>query len=115
MCVCAKSLQSCLTVCDPMDCSPPGSSVHEIDSPDKNIGVGCHALLQGIFLTEGSNPYLLCLLHWQADSLPIAPPGKPPKPEWSGVKRMGGGKLEATSIHNSFEKIFCKGEQEMRH
>jgi len=29
--------------------------------------VGCHALLQGIFLTQESNPHLLCLLHWQAD------------------------------------------------
>ena len=39
-----------LTLCDPMDCSLPGSSVHG-DSPDKNTGVGCHALLQGIFPT----------------------------------------------------------------
>ena len=44
--VCAKSLRSCPTLCDPMDCSPPGSSVHG-DSPGKNTGVGCHALLQG--------------------------------------------------------------------
>ena len=36
--------QLCLTLCDPMDCGPPGSSVHG-DSPGKNIGVGCHALL----------------------------------------------------------------------
>ena len=40
------------------------------DFPGKNTGVGCHFLLQGIFLIQGSNPYLLCLLHWQADSLP---------------------------------------------
>ena len=33
------------------------------DSPSKNAGVGFHALLQGIFLTQGSNPHLLCLLH----------------------------------------------------
>ena len=46
------------TLCDPMDYSPPGSSVHG-DSPDKNTRVGCHALLQGIFLTQGSNPGLL--------------------------------------------------------
>jgi len=39
--------------------------------------VGCHALLQGIFLTQGSNPSLLCLLHSQAGSLPLAPSGKP--------------------------------------
>ena len=136
--------QSGLTLCDPMDCNPPGSSVHW-DFPGKNTGVGCHFLLQGIFSTEGSNlslgkwvlyqlnyqgsleiiinefkkyehlhaqswshvqlfmtldtvacqaplsmgfsrqwvaisssrelnPRLLYLLHWQADSLPLAPP-----------------------------------------
>ena len=42
------------TLCDPMHCSPPGSSVHE-DSPGKNTGVGCCALQQGIFPTQGSN------------------------------------------------------------
>ena len=35
-------VQLCLTLCDPMDCTPPGSSVHR-DSPSKNTGVGCHA------------------------------------------------------------------------
>ena len=39
--------------------------------------VGCHALLQGIFPTQGSNPSLFCLLHWQEGSLPLVPPGKP--------------------------------------
>ena len=38
--------------------------------------MGCHVLLQGIFPTQGSNPRLLCLLHWQPGSLPLAPPGK---------------------------------------
>ena len=65
-----------LTLCHPTDYSPPGSSVHG-DSPGKNTGVGCHALLQGIVPTQGSNPHLLCLLHQQADSLPTGPPGKP--------------------------------------
>ena len=37
----------------------------------------CHALLQGIFSTQGLNLCLLCLLHWQLDSLPLVPPGKP--------------------------------------
>ena len=46
--------QSCLTLCDPMDCSLPGSSVHGI-FPGKNIGVGCHFLLQEIFPTQGLN------------------------------------------------------------
>ena len=49
--------QLCPTLCDPMDCSPPGSSVHR-DSPGKNTGMGCRALLWGIFPTEGSNPGL---------------------------------------------------------
>ena len=52
-CIHAKSLQLCQTLCDPMDCNLPCFSVHG-DSPGKNIGVGCHALLQGIFLTQGS-------------------------------------------------------------
>ena len=39
--------------------------------------IGCHALLQRIFPTQGSNPYLLCLLCWQKGSLPLAPRGKP--------------------------------------
>ena len=45
------------------------------DSPGKNPGVGCHALLQGIFLIQGLNLRLLCLLHSQEGSLPLAPPG----------------------------------------
>ena len=49
--------QFCLTLSDPMDCSLPGSSVHR-DSPGKDSGVGCPALLQRIFLTQGSNPGL---------------------------------------------------------
>ena len=71
---CTKSLQSCPTLCNPMDC-PPGFCPW--DSPGKNTGVGCPALLQGIFLTQGPNPHLLHLLHWQVSSLPLAPPGKP--------------------------------------
>ena len=47
----------CPTLCDPMDCSPPGSLVHG-DSPGKNTGTGFHALLQGLFPTQGSNPGL---------------------------------------------------------
>ena len=46
------------------------------DSLGKNTGVGCHYLLQGVFLTQGPNLRLLHLLHWQEDSLPLAPPGK---------------------------------------
>ena len=67
--------QPCLTLFDPMGCSPPGSSVPGM-VPGKNTGVGCHAL-QVILLIQGSNPHLLWLLHWQADSLPLSHPGSP--------------------------------------
>ena len=50
--------QSCLTLYDPMDSSPPGSFVHG-DSPGKNTGVGCHFLLQGIFPNPGIEPVSL--------------------------------------------------------
>ena len=49
--------QPCLTLCNPMDCSPLGSSVHG-NSPGKNPGVACHALLQGIFPIQGLIPGL---------------------------------------------------------
>ena len=69
----AESLQSCAILCDPMDCSLSGSSVHG-DSPGKNTGVGCYVLLQGIFLTQGLNS---CLLRWQVDSLLLSHLGSP--------------------------------------
>ena len=49
--------QSFPTLCDSIDCSPPGSSAQR-DSPGKNTGVGCHALFQQIFPTQRSNPSL---------------------------------------------------------
>ena len=74
--------QSCLTLCNTIDYSPPVSSIHGIFFLRKNTRVGCYFLLQGIFLTQGWNtpppyPRLLNPLHWQTDSLPLAPPGKP--------------------------------------
>ena len=56
-CECPKFLQLCLTLCDPMAYSPPSSSVH--GSLRKNTRVGCHALLQRILPTQGSNLHLL--------------------------------------------------------
>ena len=57
-----------------MDWSPPGSSVHR-DSPGKNTGVSCHALLQGIFPTQGANlkPYTSCIGR-QVSSSQLVPP-----------------------------------------
>ena len=67
MCLHAKSLQSCLTLCNPFPW----------DSPGKDTGVGGHALLQRIFLIQGSNLCLLSLLHWQGFSFPPVPRGTP--------------------------------------
>ena len=69
-----KSLQSCPILCNPTDCSPQAPP--SIGFSSKNTGVGCHVLLQEIFPTQGSNQHLLHLLHWQAGSLSLAPPGK---------------------------------------
>ena len=55
---------------------PPARHLCPWDSPGKNTGVGCHALLQRIFPTQESNPHILSLLRWQAGSLPLVPPGK---------------------------------------
>ena len=61
------------------------------DSPGKNTGVGCHFLLQGIFLTQGLNLNLLHLLHWQVGSLPLAPPYRYVTIEEGREGRMQGG------------------------
>ena len=72
----AKLLQTCPTLGDPIDCSPPGSSVHGILQA-RILVWAAMPFSRGIFQTQGSNPYLLCLLHWQVGSLLPAPPGKP--------------------------------------
>ena len=65
MCVCVQLLSG-LTLCDPKDCSPCQSPRSIGFFQGKNTGVSCHFLLQGIFLTQGSN---LHLLHGQVNSL----------------------------------------------
>ena len=64
----------CLTLCDPMDYSPPGSSVHGIFQTRISEWVAI-SFSRGIFPTQESNPRLLYLLHWQADSLSAEPLG----------------------------------------
>ena len=64
----AKSLQSCPTLCDPVDCQ--GSC--PCDFPGKNTGVGCHTLLQGIFPTQGSNQSSPASPASKIDSLPLS-------------------------------------------
>ena len=69
-CACSVA-KSCLTLCDPRGCSL-ARLLCLWDFPGKNTGVGCYFPLQGIFLTQGWNPHLLCLWHWQADSLQLS-------------------------------------------
>ena len=72
--LCVLIAQSCLTLCDPMICSSP---VFSCPFPGKSTGVGCHFLLQGIFLTQGSNPGLLhcrqILYHLSHQGSPLTP------------------------------------------
>ena len=71
-------VQSCPTLCYLMDCSPPGSSVHG-DSSGKNTRMGCHALLKGIFPTQGLNPGLL---HCKGILYHLSHKGSPRMLEW---------------------------------
>ena len=63
--------QSCLTLCDAMDCQHI-RLLCPWDYPDKNAGASCHFFFQGIFPTQGRNPSLLQFLRWQVDSLPLS-------------------------------------------
>ena len=78
------STQSYLTLWDPMGSSPQGSCPW--NSLDKNTGVGCPFLPQEVFPIRKLNLHPLHLLHWQADSLPLAPPGKPLVSRFSALK-----------------------------
>ena len=80
--------QPCPTICNPQDCSPP--LLCPWNFPDKNTGVGSHSLLQGIFPTQGSNLFLLHLLHllhWQVDCLPLHHLGSP-QAGWLGQVKL---------------------------
>ena len=81
--------QSCPTLCDPMNCSQPGS-LCPWDSPGKNTGVGGHALLQGIFLTQGSNLDLLQLLRCRQILYHLSQEGSPRILEWVAMPSSRG-------------------------
>ena len=74
--VCVELLHLCPNLCDHMDCSLSDSSVHGILQA-RILGWGAISSSKGIFPTEGSNPCLLCLLCWQAGSLPVVLLGRP--------------------------------------
>ena len=83
----AKSLQSCPTLCNPIDGSPPGSPC-PWDSPGKNTGVGCHFLLQCIKVKSKSEVAQSCPTHsGPMDCSPQAPPsmGFSRQEYWSGL------------------------------
>ena len=73
--VCAKTLQLCPTLCNPMGCSLLGSSVHATLQAE-NTGVGCLLPPPGDPPDAGIESRLPCFLHWQAGSLALAPPEK---------------------------------------
>ena len=76
--VCVPSPFSRVQFCDSTDCSLPGSSVHGILQARILEWVAMFSSRWSSWVaTQGSNPCLLCLLHWQVGSLPLAPPGKP--------------------------------------
>ena len=73
VCLCAQSFR---TLCDPVDCSPPSSSVHGILQA-RILELVAISSSRGIFPTQGFNWHLMCLLHWQANSFTTKPHGKP--------------------------------------
>ena len=95
----APLLQLCLTLCDPKDYSPPDSSVHGILQARILEWVAISSS-RGIFPTQGWNPCLLRLLHWQAGSMALVVPGKP------NIGSTVGGKQ--TDVHG---KGFCSESQ----
>ena len=90
--------QLCPTLFDPMDCSPPGTSIHG-DSPGKNTELGCHALLQRILPTQGSNPGFL---HCIQILLLSEPPRKPKILEW-----VASSFSRASSQPRNWNMVFC--------
>ena len=86
VCVRAQSLQSCLTLCHPMDCSPPGSSVRGILQARILWWVAMPSSRGSSWPRDPTR--LLCLLHWQVASLPIVPPGKSAE-RWSWLNSEG--------------------------
>ena len=94
--------QPCQTLCHPMDCSPPGSSVQY--SSGKNTRVGCHAPLHRTFPTQGSNPGLL---HCRQILYHLSHQGRPGILEWvacpfSRESSRPSIKLESPTLHMEF-------------
>ena len=78
---CCLAAQSCLTLCNPMDCSPLDSPVHRMLQARILEWVTISSSRES-FLTQGSNSCLLHLLHWQAESLLVSHQGNPSTPKY---------------------------------
>ena len=106
-----KLLQSCLTMW-PYGLWPT-RLLCPWDSRCKNTGVGCHALFtkrKGIFLTQGLNPQLSCLLHWHFTSLPLAPLGSPSRvhpPKKKCLSAFNFGNLQQKYLACFFQDTFA--------
>ena len=100
--MCPACVLSCVWLYDLTNCSPPDSCPRDFSG--KNTGAGCHFL--GDLPNPGSNPHLLCLLHWQADSLPLVPPGNP---KWSVFKKQN--KTKPLHFFHNAMPLFLKGHQ----
>ena len=85
---CAKSLQLCLTLCDPMDHKPPGSAVHGILQA-RNTGVGCHFLLQGNLPNLRIEPMYLMSPILACGFFTLVPAGKLWQMEWEAEAERG--------------------------
>ena len=103
--ICAKSLQSCLTLCDLVDCSPPGSSVYGIlqarilewvalpssRGSCSNPGMFTSPSLTGGFFTTSATWEVPQWSHWWSNVLKGTPPPPTIPPHWKGPKNLGGG------------------------
>ena len=72
--------------------------------------MGRYALLQGIFPTQGSNPSVLCLVHWRVGSLPLAPRGKPQKKLQDGSVVLGAGQAISRVLRSLQGAVFLQSQ-----
>ena len=98
---CVLSLQLCPTLCGPMDCSPPGSSV---------LGILQARILFAMPSSRassqpGDRAHVLCLLHWQVGSLPLMPPGNPCLDYCSFVINFKSGNMSPSAL-STFSRLF---------
>ena len=104
-----KVTPSCPTLCDPVDCKP-SRLLCPWDSPGKNTGVGCHALLQGTFPTQELDPGLL---HCRQILYPMSQQGNPRTLEWVAMPSSRGSSPPRDRTHVS--RISCIGRWVLHH